>query len=101
MTTQAPPARRSGGRPLRILLVDDHPAVRYGVRQLLAGHVDEVAIVEAGEARRAGSATGGSRPSDRLDAAPRRRAGRDRDAARHYLGRAPRAPTGGRERNRT
>lgn len=50
MSTQAPPARRSGGRPLHILLVDDHPAVRHGIRRLLAGQVDGISIVEAGEA---------------------------------------------------
>jgi DNA-binding NarL/FixJ family response regulator len=50
MSTQAPPVRRSAGRPLRILLVDDHPAVRYGIRELLAGQADGVTFVEAGEA---------------------------------------------------
>lgn len=50
MSTQAPAPRRSAGRPLRVLLVDDHPAVRYGVRQLLAGQAHGAAIVEAGEA---------------------------------------------------
>jgi DNA-binding NarL/FixJ family response regulator len=44
MSTQAPSPRRFGGRPIHVLLVDDHPAVRQGVRQLLAtqGELDTV-----------------------------------------------------------
>jgi len=52
MSTQAPAPRRTAGRPLRILLVDDHPAVRYGICQLLAGQEEGITIVEAGAATR-------------------------------------------------
>jgi DNA-binding NarL/FixJ family response regulator len=52
MSTQAPAPRRTAGRPLRILLVDDHPAVRYGICQLLAGQAEGITVVEASEATR-------------------------------------------------
>jgi DNA-binding NarL/FixJ family response regulator len=52
MSTQAPAPRRTAGRPLRILLVDDHPAVRYGICQLLSGQDEGITIVEAGAATR-------------------------------------------------
>ena len=52
MHTRAPAPRRSAGRPFHILLVDDHPAVRYGIRQLLAGQAEGITIVEAAAATR-------------------------------------------------
>lgn len=52
MQTRAPAPRRSAGRPFHILLVDDHPAVRYGIRQLLRGQDDGITIVEAAAATR-------------------------------------------------
>jgi DNA-binding NarL/FixJ family response regulator len=52
MSTQAPAPRRTAGRPLRVLLVDDHPAVRYGICQLLSGQDEGITIVEAGAATR-------------------------------------------------
>jgi DNA-binding NarL/FixJ family response regulator len=36
-------------RPIRVLIVDDHPVVRHGLRSLLAGHPDLEAIGEAGD----------------------------------------------------
>jgi DNA-binding NarL/FixJ family response regulator len=35
-------------RPIRILIVDDHPVVRHGLRSLLAGHHDLEVVGEAG-----------------------------------------------------
>jgi DNA-binding NarL/FixJ family response regulator len=52
MRTRAPAPRRTAGRPRRILLVDDHPAVRYGICQLLSGQDEGITIVEAGAATR-------------------------------------------------
>jgi DNA-binding NarL/FixJ family response regulator len=34
-------------RPVRVLIVDDHPVVRQGLRSLLSGHVDLSVISEA------------------------------------------------------
>ncbi len=42
-----------GGRPERILLVDDHPVVRRGLRELLSAAFPGVAIHEAGTGARA------------------------------------------------
>jgi DNA-binding NarL/FixJ family response regulator len=53
--TPAPAPRRSGGLPIHVLLVDDHPAVRHGIRQLLAMQADLVTIAEAGSASAATS----------------------------------------------
>ncbi len=36
-------------RPIRVLIVDDHPVVRHGLRSLLAGHPDLEAVGEAGD----------------------------------------------------
>jgi DNA-binding NarL/FixJ family response regulator len=55
VTTPAPAPRRSGGLPIHVLLVDDHPAVRHGVRQLLAAQTDLITIAEAGTASAATS----------------------------------------------
>jgi two-component system, NarL family, response regulator DevR len=38
--------------PIHVLLVDDHPAVRHGVRQLIADQPDMVMIAEHGSASR-------------------------------------------------
>ena len=38
---------RSGGSPLRVVLVDDHAVVREGYRRLLEGTGDIVVIAEA------------------------------------------------------
>lgn len=35
-------------RPVRVLIVDDHPVVRHGLRSLLAGHPDLEVVGEAG-----------------------------------------------------
>jgi two-component system, NarL family, response regulator DevR len=49
-TSPAPAPRRSGGLPIHVLLVDDHPAVRHGIRQLLATQSDLLTIAEAASA---------------------------------------------------
>lgn len=41
---------RVGAPPIRVLLVDDHPAVRYGIRHLIADEPDMVLIAEHGRA---------------------------------------------------
>jgi len=38
---------RTSGEPIRILLVDDHPVLRHGLRSLLAGHPDLEVVGEA------------------------------------------------------
>jgi DNA-binding NarL/FixJ family response regulator len=38
-----------GMHPIRVLIVDDHPVVRHGLRSLLAGHPDLEAVGEAGD----------------------------------------------------
>ena len=53
MTTQIPAPRRSAGLPIHVVLVDDHPAVRHGVRQLISSQDDLVTIAEAGRASQA------------------------------------------------
>lgn len=40
-------------RPIRILIVDDHPVVRQGLRSLLSNHSDLQIIAEAGQAQQA------------------------------------------------
>ena len=45
-----------GAAPIHVLLVDDHPAVRHGVRQLIADQPDMVMIAEHGSASRDTSA---------------------------------------------
>ncbi len=40
-------------RPIRILIVDDHPVVRQGLRSLLSNHADLQIIAEAGQAQEA------------------------------------------------
>jgi DNA-binding NarL/FixJ family response regulator len=40
-------------RPIRILIVDDHPVVRQGLRSLLSNHADLQIIAEAGRAQEA------------------------------------------------
>lgn len=42
--------RRSGGLPIHVALVDDHPAVRHGVRRLIAAQPDMATIAEASRA---------------------------------------------------
>jgi hypothetical protein len=42
--------RRSGGLPIHVLLVDDHPAVRRGIRLLIAEQPDLATIGEAASA---------------------------------------------------
>jgi DNA-binding NarL/FixJ family response regulator len=37
-------------QPIHVLLVDDHPAVRHGIRQLIADQPDMVMIAEHGSA---------------------------------------------------
>jgi DNA-binding NarL/FixJ family response regulator len=55
MSTRAPAPRRSGGRPIHVLLVDDHPAVRHGIRQLLSTQGDLDTVAETGSASKATS----------------------------------------------
>jgi DNA-binding NarL/FixJ family response regulator len=50
MTALAPAPRRRGGRPIHVLLVDDHPAVRHGIRQLLTTQGDLDMVAETGSA---------------------------------------------------
>lgn len=55
MSTRAPAPRRLGGRPIHVLLVDDHPAVRHGIRQLLTTQGDLDMLAETGSASTATS----------------------------------------------
>jgi len=55
-TLPADPGTRDGSAPIHVLLVDDHPAVRHGVRQLIADQPDMVMIAEHGSASRDTSA---------------------------------------------
>jgi len=43
-------SRRAGRDPIHVLLVDDHPAVRHGIRQLISDQLDMVTIAEHGSA---------------------------------------------------
>jgi DNA-binding NarL/FixJ family response regulator len=54
MTTYAPtPAETSQSpAPIHVLLVDDHPAVRHGIRQLIADQPDMVMVAEHSGASR-------------------------------------------------
>lgn len=45
--------RRSGGLPIHVLLVDDHPAVRLGIRGLIGDQPDLAMIAEAASATEA------------------------------------------------
>jgi DNA-binding NarL/FixJ family response regulator len=49
-TPMAPPGSTANAEPLRILLVDDHPAVRLGTRSLIAETYPNTKISEAGSA---------------------------------------------------
>ncbi len=40
-------------RPIRLLIVDDHPVVRQGLRSLLSNHADLQIVAEAGQAQEA------------------------------------------------
>jgi DNA-binding NarL/FixJ family response regulator len=53
MSTPAPAPRRSAGLPIHVVLVDDHPAVRHGIRELIGTQADLVTIAEAGSASQA------------------------------------------------
>jgi DNA-binding NarL/FixJ family response regulator len=46
-TSTVPAPRRSGGLPIHVLVVDDHPAVRHGIIQLLAAQADLVPLGES------------------------------------------------------
>jgi DNA-binding NarL/FixJ family response regulator len=50
MSVSAPPAPDDRAAPIHVLLVDDHPAVRHGVRQLISDQPDMVTIAEHGSA---------------------------------------------------
>jgi DNA-binding NarL/FixJ family response regulator len=50
MSARAPAPRRLAGRPIHVLLVDDHPAVRHGIRQLLTTQGDLEMVAETGSA---------------------------------------------------
>jgi DNA-binding NarL/FixJ family response regulator len=43
-------ASLTSNRPIRVLLIDDHAAVRHGLRHLITGQPDMVTIAEAGNA---------------------------------------------------
>lgn len=45
--------RRSGGLPIHVLLVDDHPAIRRGVRQMISEQHDLQIIAESASATEA------------------------------------------------
>lgn len=45
-TPAAEPMHPGGASPIHVLLVDDHPAVRHGVRQLIAAQPDMVTVAE-------------------------------------------------------
>ena len=49
-TTPALATDRSGTLPIQVLLVDDHPAVRHGIRRLIGDQPDMVLIAEQGTA---------------------------------------------------
>ena len=51
----SPSPRPRPGRPIQVLLVDDHPAVRYGVGRLIAEEPDLSKIGEASSASEATS----------------------------------------------
>lgn len=57
-TTTLPPrpSTLDGAAPIHVLLVDDHPAVRHGIRQLIANQPDMVMVAEHGSASRDTSA---------------------------------------------
>jgi DNA-binding NarL/FixJ family response regulator len=44
-------ANEPGSRPLRVLVIDDHPVVREGVKTMLGGATDLVVVGEAASAR--------------------------------------------------
>jgi DNA-binding NarL/FixJ family response regulator len=46
----APAVRRTAGLPIHVLLVDDHPAVRRGLRRLLETALEPVAVTEVATA---------------------------------------------------
>lgn len=50
LTRQSETTRQEA--PIHVLLVDDHPAVRHGVRQLIADQPDMVMVAEHGSASR-------------------------------------------------
>src|SRR6059058_4027907 len=43
-------SRRSAGLPIHVLLVDDHPAIRRGIKSLISEQPDLATIGEAGDA---------------------------------------------------
>jgi two-component system response regulator DevR len=49
-TDSGPATDRSGTLPIHVLLVEDHPAVRHGIRQLIGDQPDMVLIAEHGSA---------------------------------------------------
>ncbi len=60
-----PKARGTGGFPLRILLVDDHPVVRHGLKAMFSERPDMLVVAEADDGRAAldalaSAATGGT-----------------------------------------
>ena len=50
MNVSARPAEADRAAPIHVLLVDDHPSVRHGVRQLISDQPDMVTIAEHGSA---------------------------------------------------
>jgi DNA-binding NarL/FixJ family response regulator len=55
-TLPPPPGAAQGAGPIHVLLVDDHPAVRHGLRQLIGDQPDMVMVAEHGSASRDTSA---------------------------------------------
>lgn len=44
------PPRSRHGRTIQVMVVDDHPSIRYGVRRLIAAQPDMVTIADSGSA---------------------------------------------------
>ena len=62
VTATASPGGKAGQRPVRVLLVDDDPLVRAGLRMILSSAEDLAVIGEAGDGSSAIIAVGAHRP---------------------------------------
>jgi len=59
---ERPAAPPLGVRPIRVLVVDDHPVARQGIRRILAGHPDLEVVGEAADGLAAVAQTGHLQP---------------------------------------